>query len=482
MQGEHSKHRKDWYRCGAASESEGSATSPPLAAKPENSEASLPQPAATSLFEEFPPHAAGSQGHETDGTLPHSAEAYWHAVEEDTHSRHKKRSLALIITGVVLCIATVFAFQDWGYVLSEDPSADKDSSDISNSVIPSQYDSIDEFFENYYTDVSGQNSLDRVTVREDFHIQFAVSAGQQLSLQEIYEKVAPCVVGLSTYSKAGNAAWGTGLVVSEDGYILTNDHIIDGKESAVVNFSDGTKLDANLVVHDSQSDLALLKVDASGLSYAEFGDSSLLSPGDKVVAIGNPLGVDLSGTMTDGIISAISREVPYQGHSMTLLQTNAAINEGNSGGPLINMYGQVIGITNMKMVSLSDSSSIEGIGFAIPSSVVQDIMGQLLQHGYISGRPTVGITGGAIPHDVARYYGLPQGIYVSAVVKGSGAEQAGVKPGDLITHVEGEAVTTIDQLNAVKDQLQVGDTLTITLYRNGKSREVAVVLSEELAE
>ena len=480
MQGDHSKHRKDWYRCGAESESEGSATSPPFAAGPEDSEASLHRPAAASPSEEFPPHAAGPQGHEAE-TPVHGAEAYWHAVEEDTRCRHKKRSLALIITGVVLCIAAVFALQDWGYVLSGGSPVVKGSSD-GNSVVPGPYDSIDEFFENYYTDVSGQNSLDRVTVREGFHIQLTAPSGQQLSLQEIYEKVAPCVVGLSTYSKTGSAAWGTGLVISEDGYILTNDHIIDGKDSAVVSFSDGTELEASLAAHDSQSDLALLKVEASGLPYAEFGDSSLLNPGDEVVAIGNPLGVDLSGTMTDGIISAISREVPYQGHRMTLLQTNAAINEGNSGGPLINMYGQVIGITNMKMVSLSDSAAIEGIGFAIPSSVVQDIMGQLLQHGYISGRPTVGVTGGAIPRDVARYYGLPQGIYVSAVVKGSGADQAGVEPGDLITYVEGEAVTTIDQLNAIKDQLQVGDTLTMTLYRNGKSREVTVVLSEEPAE
>lgn len=478
MQGNHSKHRKDWYRCGAEQETEGSAF-PPSADEPENSEASLPPPAATPTNREFPPLAAGISGAE-ETVSPHSDEPYWRAVEEDTRSRRKKRSLSLIIIGIILCIAVIFCLQDWGYVLLGSESAEKDSPD-DDAVISGQYSNIDEFFENYYTEVSGQNSLERVAVREGLSILLNAPTSQKLSLQEIYDKVAPCVVGLRSSSKTGNGAWGTGLVITADGYILTNDHIIDGMDSAVISFSDGTELDAKLAAHDSQSDLALLKVETENLSYAEFGDSSLLTPGDEVVAIGNPLGVNLSGTMTDGIISAISREVPYQGHSMTLLQTNAAINEGNSGGPLINMYGQVIGITNMKMVSVSDSATIEGIGFAIPSSVVQDIIDQLLQNGYVAGRPTVGVTVGAIPRDVARYYGLPQGIYISAVTKGSGADQAGLKRGDLITHVEDTPVTTIEQLNAIKDMLQVGDTLTMTIYRDGKSRSVTVTLFEALA-
>ena len=226
---------------------------------------------------------------------------------------------------------------------------------------------------------------------------------------------------------------------------------------------------------DSISDLAVLKIDAQGLTAAEFGDSSGLLVGDRVIAIGNPLGQDLYGTMTDGIVSAINRDVTYAGHMMTLIQTNAAINEGNSGGPLINIYGQVIGITNMKAAS---RNGVEGIGFAIPTSSVRPVVDALLAEGRVSGRPSIGITIGPIESSAMEYYGLPSGLYIESVAAGSDAEAQGVQSGDILVAVNGEPVSTTYDVNAIKDGMQVGDTLTLTLYRGGKTFDVTVTLMD----
>ena len=469
MQTDHSKHRKDWYRCGADADA---AVPPPQAAAPDYSEASFPKPAAGPATQEPPPQTAGVGDEEL-----HSAEPYWQAVEERRQSRRKSRNLALALCGIVLGVAAVFALQGWGYQLQQsgtEPGA------VSESPLPGGYGSVDDFFDTYYTSVSGSNNLPRTEAREDLRLTLgsapgAASADEELSLQEIYDSVSPSVVGILAQGENGSS-WGSGVIFASDGYILTNDHIIDTMDSATVSLADGTTLEASLVAHDSQSDLAILKVEAENLPAAVFGDSSQLRTGDEVVAIGNPLGETFRGTMTDGIVSAISREVSYQGHSMTVLQTNAAINEGNSGGPLLNMYGQVIGITNMKMFSYY--STIEGIGFAIPTTVVADIVNQLLEQGYVSGRTSVGITVGAIPDNVTEYYDLPAGVYVSEVVPGSGAEAAGIQPGDLITQAEGEPVSSIDELNTIKDRFAPGDTLHLTIYRDGQSLEVAVELQE----
>ncbi len=198
--------------------------------------------------------------------------------------------------------------------------------------------------------------------------------------------------------------------------------------------------------------------------------------GDKVVAIGNPLGEELRGTMTDGIISAINRDIDYEGHTMTLIQTNAALNEGNSGGSLINMYGQVIGITNMKMSS--SFSNIEGLGFAIPTKSMKPIVDTLIMEGRVSGRPALGITVGAIPAEAASYYALPEGLYVSGVSEKSDAYAKGIQVGDIITAVNGTPVNATSQINAIKNTLSVGDSMALTVYRDGESRVVAIVLMD----
>jgi serine protease Do len=229
---------------------------------------------------------------------------------------------------------------------------------------------------------------------------------------------------------------------------------------------------------DTQSDIAVLKIDAQNLQAASFGISDELSVGDEVAAIGNPLAVDLSGTLTNGIVSAVNRDIPSNGHTRTLIQTNTAINEGNSGGPLFNMYGQVVGITNMKLSADYSQATIEGIGFAIPISVVQDVVNQLIATGKVYGRPGIGITVGAIPEEAASRYDLPDGLYINSVEKDSDAYAKGLRTGDVLTAVNGQAVYTTDDVNAAKDGCGVGESITLTIYRGGKTFDVEVELMD----
>ena len=335
-----------------------------------------------------------------------------------------------------------------------------------------------DFFEQFYEAVEDNSTPEYRISRTDLPINFTlapVSSGIELNLQELYEKCEPTIVGISAYTaKVSGYSWGSGIIISEDGLILTNAHVVENSDSAKVSFSDGTEYDARLVGADSISDIALLKIDASGLLVAEIGDSSGLRVGDKVAAIGNPLGETLRSTLTDGIISAIERGVSYKGRSMTLLQTNTAINEGNSGGALFNMYGQVIGITNMKI--MSSYSSIEGIGFAIPSSTVCAVVNSLVQHGEVTGRTAIGITVGEIPDTAKNRYDMPDGLYITAVSENSDAKEKGLKAGDVITAVNGTPVATTEEISRIKDSFHVGDTLIFSIWREGSTMEVEVAL------
>ncbi len=300
-----------------------------------------------------------------------------------------------------------------------------------------------------------------------------------LEFSAIYEKCSPSVVGIKVFegSEKDYFAWGSGVIASADGYIITNTHVIDGGDSAKVVLSDGSEYDALLVGFDASSDIALLKIDAAGLPAAEFASSSTLSVGDSVAAIGNPLGQDLSLTMTRGIVSALNREMTYNGTSMSLIQTDASINEGNSGGPLFNDRGQVVGITNMKMIS-TFGSGVEGLGFAIPSDTVKSIVEALIRDGEVSGRITIGVTVGPISEDTAKYYNIPQGLYVSYVTKGSDAEKQGIKAGDIITEVNGNDAFTTQTVADAKDGLKIGDSIEFTVWRDGKTFTVKVKLMD----
>ena len=335
-----------------------------------------------------------------------------------------------------------------------------------------------DYFESYYTEVEGTQAeinLPKADKIPAFELELNKPGDTELTLQQLYEKCARSTVSIMGYVDGQEGFyWGSGVVLSSDGLIITNTHVVDGCDSVTVTVYDDEVYDAKLVGADTTSDIALLKIEASGLPEAEFGESANLHVGDKVAAIGNPLGETFRMTLTDGIISAIERGISYNGHSMNLIQTNTAINEGNSGGALYNMYGQVIGITNMKM--MSSYSSIEGIGFAIPSSTVKSVSDSLIKYGEVRGRPSIGITVGPIPENAAEHYELPVGLYVSQVSEGSDAMEKGIQVGDIITACNGNPVDDNDDIISVKNSLIVGDSITLTVWRDGGSFDVDIVL------
>lgn len=326
--------------------------------------------------------------------------------------------------------------------------------------------------------VGSGTKLDIVSSQESSDTTFSDEEGA-LCLQDIYSTVIDSVVSISSMTSSGTSS-GTGIIMSQDGYVITNHHVITGALVISVLTNDNQEFEAALVGSDEMSDLAVLKIDARGLQAAEFGDSSKLRVGDSVVAIGDPLGVQLRGTMTNGIISAINRDLTVGDRTMTLIQTNAALNNGNSGGPLINCYGQVIGINTVKMSSYySASATVEGLGFAIPISVAKPIIDELIENGYVAGRPAIGISGDSLPSYYRTYYRLPDGVYVTSVNEGSDAKAKGIREGDIVTAINGEKICSIDELNTVKNQYAAGDEVTLTIYRSGTYYEVTVTLVDQ---
>ena len=311
----------------------------------------------------------------------------------------------------------------------------------------------------------------------------ASSTSTANSTSEIVKKTADSVVEISTESVVtGSFAQqyvqqgaGSGVIISQDGYILTNNHVINGANSVKVRLRDGTEYDATIIGSDSDNDIALLKVSATGLSPATFGDSNSLAVGDYVVAIGNPLG-ELGGTVTDGIISALARKVTIEDTQMTLLQTNAQVNPGNSGGGLFNANGELVGIVNAKQ----SATEVEGIAFAIPINNVLDILSDLKEYGYVTGKVDLGIDFTDITSDeTAFYYGVNQtGCYVLSVDSGSNAEKAGVTRGDLVTKVNDTDVSSSSDITAALEKAEVGDTVTFTVSRRGTSKTISFVLEE----
>lgn len=268
---------------------------------------------------------------------------------------------------------------------------------------------------------------------------------------------------------------GSGVIISEDGYIVTNHHVIDGANKLTVTLRDGTSYDAQLIGSDEENDIALIKIDASGLTAATFGNSSDLVVGDYVVAIGNPLGT-LGGTVTDGIISALAREVTIEGQNMTLLQTNAQISPGNSGGGLFNANGELVGIVNAK----DSATEVEGIAFAIPVNNVVNIIKDLKDYGYVTGKISTGMQFVDInSYDSAFYYNVNQlGVYVLSVDSGSNAEAAGFTSGDLITAVNGTEVSSSSEIDKALENSKVGDKVTFTVSRRGQSTDIQLTLAE----
>ena len=323
-------------------------------------------------------------------------------------------------------------------------------------------------------DASGAVTIPTYPFGEGAVLEVETDHGRELTAQEIYQRVNPSVVTVMVQLD-DSVSVGTGVIFRADGYILTNYHVLAGGRDCTVAMDTGRTYEARYVAGDERNDLAVLKVELTGLPAATFGDSDQLVVGDKVYAIGNPLGVELRGTLTDGIVSAINRDVQVDGRTMTLVQTNAALNSGNSGGPLINACGQVVGINTIKMSS--DYSNVEGLGFAIPTTTVKTVVDALIAHGRVEGQPTIGITGYTVTEELAEEYGCPRGVAVQSVRGGSDAQRQGVLPNDVIVAVNGETITDMDQLQAIKEGLAVGDVLTFRLWRGGHylERDVALV-------
>ena len=298
--------------------------------------------------------------------------------------------------------------------------------------------------------------------------------GAVLTPQEIYRTVNPAVVTvMAPLSDGSGVSVGTGVVFTPDGYILTNYHVVDGGVSCAVALDTGEQYDARYVAGDAEKDLAVLKVEAEGLPTATFGDSDLLTVGDPVYAIGNPLGVELRGTFTDGIVSAIDRDVLVEDHTMTLIQTNVALNSGNSGGPLINQYGQVVGINVIKMSSRY--SNVEGLGFAIPSASMERMVNDLLAFGEVTPEPLLGVS---VSIQGTAFSDGSVGVEVVEVTPGSAADLAGIRVGDYILTAGGVEIDSSRTLLRVRRQYHVGEELSMTLLRDGALVEATLLLSQ----
>jgi serine protease Do len=328
-----------------------------------------------------------------------------------------------------------------------------------------------------------EGSRDQVTVATA-----SVDTRTALTATQIYATYVGSTVGITVDIVTTNvfgqtvkgAAAGSGFVITADGYILTNYHVIESANSITVNFVDGSSYPATLIGGEEDNDIAVLKINAAGLTPVIIGDSGKMLVGDQVFAIGNPLG-ELTYSLTGGYVSALNRSITMSdGTAMNMIQTDTAINSGNSGGPLFNIYGEVIGITSAKYSSDSTSgtASIEGLGFAIPINVVVDLAKDIMKNGYVTGKPFLGISVKTVD-STSQQYGLPAGAYVSLVTPSLCADKAGLKEGDIITAIDDTKVTSSAELIAAKNKYKAGDTVKLTVYRNGQTLTLEVTMDED---
>lgn len=312
-----------------------------------------------------------------------------------------------------------------------------------------------------------------------------------MSVADVANVAAASVVEITTEAVSSDFFFGqyvsqgagSGVVISSDGYIATNNHVIDGANKITVRLTSGEEYEAKLVGTDPQTDVAVIKVEGAKLQPVTYGDSDSLAVGDTAIAIGNPLG-RLGGTVTNGIISALNREIQLENQKMTLLQTNAAINPGNSGGGLFNDQGQLIGLVVAKSGGSSSGTSIEGLGFAIPVNVVKEVVKSIMDVGYVQGRPVLGVSVVEIDSAQKAYqYGVNQlGLYIGKLTEGTKAEKSGLKVGDCIVAVGDTQITSMADLKQILQQHKVGETVTVIVSREGKLVTLHVELSESVPE
>lgn len=302
------------------------------------------------------------------------------------------------------------------------------------------------------------------------------SSNYEIVVEKAYDtivEIKTSVVTTSFFGQSESQKLGSGVIISDDGYIVTNNHVIQDATRVTILTSNGDEYDATIIGSDEKCDIAIIKINAENLKYAMLADSDALKLGQEVMAIGNPLGEGLS--CCNGIISALSKDIVVDGNPMTLIQTNAAINEGNSGGGLFNMNGDLIGIVNAKSsASYFGETSIEGIGYAIPSNTVSKIMDDLMEYGYVKQRATLGVSVYTSPY---RYNDVT-GLLIETVVSGSAADEAGIKNGDLIIKIDGEPTDSYTSMMKIIQKHEVGDTVEVTILRDGNEKTVTAKLKE----
>ena len=305
-----------------------------------------------------------------------------------------------------------------------------------------------------------------------------VDGKTEMSDAEVYAATVNSVVSIRTSATSGTnffgqavetASAGSGFVLTADGYIVTNYHVVKDADTVTVTMYNGDEYNALYVGGDEDYDIAVIKVEATGLPAVTLGDSSTLNVGDHVLAIGNPLG-ELTFSMSGGMVSSVNRTINVDGTPFNMIQTDASINPGNSGGPLMNSYGEVVGIVSAKYSSYSDES-VEGLGFAIPINDVYAMIEDIMTNGYVTNKPYLGIFGGSMTEQMAAQYryDISKGVFVYSVEEGSAAEKAGLQMGDVITKVDDTTISTMEDLTAVKKQYSAGDTVTFTVYRQGET-------------
>lgn len=325
---------------------------------------------------------------------------------------------------------------------------------------------------------SGGSTSVNVSSRQATEVALKQVDGKtEMSDAEVYAATVNSTVSINSTSTTNfyghqvqSASAGSGFILTADGYIVTNHHVIDGASTVKVTLYNGDTYDAAIIGSDEDYDIAVLKIDASGLQPVTVGDSDKLNVGDHVLAIGNPLG-ELTFSMSGGMVSSVNRPINVDGTPFNMIQVDASINPGNSGGPLMNLYGEVVGIVSAKYSSYSDTT-VEGLGFAIPIGDVQAIITDIMENGQITNKPSFGITAGTMTQQMAAQYQIDQtsGAFVYSVNKGGAGEKAGLKMGDVITKVDSTDITSMEDLTAAKKGHKAGDTVTVTYYRNGQTQ------------
>lgn len=423
--------------------------------------------------------------------------SYSYSAESEKNEKpHKKRgflkAVAFILSLVIVGAGSVQVYK-YAEKNPKVSTMEDDSSEESESSEESKSESSAE----------NVNSLSSSSSEKLPSLIDLASRKDAMSVPDIVENAMPSVVGVSStfeYTSQSIDMWGfsgkpsnqteeikgtgTGIIMTDDGYIITNAHVVydtseyncGAAKSVSVVLSDETEYDAKVMGCDVETDIAVLKIDAKNLKAAEFGNSNDIKVGELVIAIGNPLGFELFGSVTSGIVSATNREITVNEKQMKLIQTDAAINSGNSGGPLLNSCGQVIGINSAKMSSSYGSASVEGLGFAIPISEAKTIIDDLINYGYVTGRPQIGIQTQDVSDTISRFYGIPVGVYVVSVSEGSSAEFAGIKEGDVIIGAQGKPVKNLEELNEIKKQYKAGDEITLTISRQGEDEDIEITL------